>query len=301
MHRLNTFHHSGTDRCFMDRVMRPSLSTAAHMLLGEVSGGQIVCPGPGHSPADRSLVVSFKADAPDGFVTHSFAGDDFATCKDHVRQRLGLPNAGPISIGPTTPSDRRRPTKGNTDVAKWLWDQRVPIVDSPAETYLRSARVYGGRLQPTLGFLPATNTYPAALIAAYGVAMEPKPGMLAIADDAVLGVHLIKLKPDGSDRLRDGPECKVTIGRGFVAPIVLAPPNDLLGLVIAEGVEDGLIAHELTGLGAWAAGGASRMPSLADVIPTFIEVVTILVDDRPAVPTQANLRLACMPAASRCA
>ena len=78
----------------------------------------------------------------------------------------------------------------------------------------------------------------------------------------MVGVHLIKLKPDGSDRLRDDPKCKITIGKGVTAAITLAPPNDLLGLVIAEGVEDALTAHEATGLGAWAAGGAWRMSTL---------------------------------------
>src|SRR5262245_49591750 len=29
--------------------------------------------------------------APDGFVVHSFAGDDAIVCKDYVRQKAGLP------------------------------------------------------------------------------------------------------------------------------------------------------------------------------------------------------------------
>jgi hypothetical protein len=148
----------------------------------------------------------------------------------------------------------------------------------------------------TLGFLPATRRHPAALIAAFGIATEPEPGVLAIADEAVLGLHLIRLRPDGGDRLRDDPKSKITIGRGFVGPIVLAPPNDLLGLVIAEGVEDALIAHEVTGLGAWAAGGASRMPALAEVVPSYIEVVIILVDDNEAGRANANKLAACLHA-----
>ncbi len=62
-------------------------------------------------------------------------------------------------------------------------------------------------------------------------------------------------------------------------PIVLAPPNDLLGMSIAEGVEDGLTVHQSTGLGGWAAGSASRMPALAAVIPSYIECVTVVADD----------------------
>lgn len=70
-----------------------SLSAAAQMLGGEVTNGQILCPGPGHSPKDRSLSVRFSPDAPDGFVVNSFSTDDFGDCRDYVREKLGLPAA----------------------------------------------------------------------------------------------------------------------------------------------------------------------------------------------------------------
>ncbi len=55
--------------------------------------GQVVCPGPGHSPRDRSLAVRFHADG--GYVVHSFAGDDPMDCRDHVDRLLGLPRWKP--------------------------------------------------------------------------------------------------------------------------------------------------------------------------------------------------------------
>src|SRR5262245_55921935 len=64
-----------------------SLQQLARVLGGEVSGGQVRCPGPGHSPADRSMSVK-TADNEDGFVVHSHAGDRWELCKDHVRMRL---------------------------------------------------------------------------------------------------------------------------------------------------------------------------------------------------------------------
>ena len=71
---------------------------AAKLLGGDVSGNRVLCPGPGHSSADRSLSIKFDPGAPDGFVVHSFAGDDPIVCKDHVRTVLGLeafkPNNG---------------------------------------------------------------------------------------------------------------------------------------------------------------------------------------------------------------
>jgi hypothetical protein len=164
-----------------------------------------------------------------------------------------------------------------------LWMRSRQPVETIVETYLH-ARGYHGPIPATVRYLPANGAYAPALIAAYGIATERQetgPGVLSIADKELCGVHLINLLPDGTDRLRDD-GAKITIGKGIVAPIVLAPPNDGLGLCIAEGIEDALNAHQATGLGAWAAGGAGRLPMLADAIPRYIESVTILVDDNEA-------------------
>jgi hypothetical protein len=69
------------------------------------------------------------------------------------------------------------------------------------------------------------------------------------------------------------------IGHSTGSPIVLAPPNDLLGLAIAEGIEDALSAHEATGVGAWAAGCASRLPKLDKAVPQYIDAISILAHD----------------------
>jgi hypothetical protein len=62
----------------------------ARALGGEVRGEEILAPGPGHSASDRSLSVKPDANAPDGFVVYSFAGDDDIECKDYVREKAGL-------------------------------------------------------------------------------------------------------------------------------------------------------------------------------------------------------------------
>jgi hypothetical protein len=66
------------------------LRSLRQALGGHISNGQLLCPGPGHSAADRSLSVKIDAGAPDGFVVHSFAGDDPIACRDHVRAKAGL-------------------------------------------------------------------------------------------------------------------------------------------------------------------------------------------------------------------
>lgn len=70
--------------------MTLDLSTLARSLGGEISAGQVIAPGPGHSAADRSLAVKIAPDAPDGFIVFSHAGDDPLACKDYVREKAGL-------------------------------------------------------------------------------------------------------------------------------------------------------------------------------------------------------------------
>src|SRR5262245_41223022 len=68
----------------------PSLKALAEKLGGEVRGDEVFAPGPNHSDADRSMSVRPDDNAPDGFLVHSFAGDDAIACKDYVRKKLGL-------------------------------------------------------------------------------------------------------------------------------------------------------------------------------------------------------------------
>ena len=222
-----------------------------------------------------------------GFVMET-EGVGFREAVDRVATMAGMaaelennPPA-PATPPPREPDPTELHEKGDRlRLARQLWRRSLPAGSTIVETYLH-ARGYHSPVPATLRYLPASGVYPPALIAAYGIATEPEPGAIAIADDAVVGVHLIKLRPDGSDRLRDDPKCKITIGKDITAPIVLASPNDGLGIAVAEGIEDALIAHQETGLGAWAAGGAARLPMLANAIPDYIECVTILVDDNEA-------------------
>ena len=68
----------------------PNLQSLARALGGEVSGSQVLAPGPSHSTSDRSLSIKLDPSAPDGFVVYSFAGDDPIACKDYVRSKAGI-------------------------------------------------------------------------------------------------------------------------------------------------------------------------------------------------------------------
>jgi Toprim domain/CHC2 zinc finger len=141
-----------------------------------------------------------------------------------------------------------------------LWRKSAPIQGTIAEGYLRCARSYTGRIPATLRFLAGGNSYLPTMVGAFGIRK-------------VTGVHFTRLTPDG--RKADVERPKTFLGASSGSPIIIAPPNDLLGLAVTEGIEDALSAHQATGLGAWAAGAADRMPKLAAAIPAYIEAVTI--------------------------
>jgi hypothetical protein len=170
-------------------------------------------------------------------------------------------------------------TAERLSLARWLWSQRLHPRGTIVTTYLQR-RFINCPIPRTIGFLPAFRDFPPAMITAFGMAHETGDGGVAIRDDAVRGVHLTRLKPDGTDRER-GDRAKIMIGHSAGFPIILAPPNDLLGMAISEGIEDALTAHESTGLGAWAAGSASRIPGLADVVPSYVGCVNVVEDDDP--------------------
>jgi hypothetical protein len=247
------------------------LGAIARRLGGEAFGDQILCPGPGHfSPLDRSLSVKFASDG--SFVVHSFAGDDWVACRDHVKSRIGESPA-PQPIRMALPHE----TEKNLGRARHLWSCRKPIPGTPVETYLASRGV--SFFGESLGYLEA-GSYPyPAMIAAFGVPSEPEPGVIALSD--VRGIHLTFLKHDGSGKA-DVDRAKRMLGPSSSFPIAVAPINDLLGLSISEGIEDAISAYEATGRGSWAAGSAGRMAALATRIPGYVETVTIFADEDAA-------------------
>jgi hypothetical protein len=211
-----------------------------------------------------------------------FASYHCARCGEHghTRDRTAPPpDAAQLARARAETAERERTAASERlRKARWIWSKRKLIPSTIAEIYLRQARRYRGPLPATLGFLPARGKHGPAMIAAFGMPGELDPGRIAIADHAVRGVHITRLAPDGSGKA--GIEAdKIMLGTSLGAPIVLAPVNDLLGLAITEGIEDALSVYQATGLGAWAAGSASRLPALADAIPGYVECVTILVDD----------------------
>ena len=164
--------------------------------------------------------------------------------------------------------------------ARVIWQASLSIKGTLAERYLRDVRGIRCELPVTLRFLPASRPdYHPALIAVYGIPIEPEPGLLHIHDADVKGIQLTLLAPDGSKAKNEDGLSKIAIGPSLGWPIVVAPSNDGLALGISEGIENALNAHEGTGMGAWASTGAKKLAALAPTIPWYIETLTIFADD----------------------
>jgi hypothetical protein len=204
-------------------------------------------------------------------------GDDFITYHCERCAASGHAKAkGSQQSAPRPRPVKTEPTLDRSHTARFLWSQRKPIAGSIAEIYLRDCRGYRGPLPATLGFLPARGEHPPAMIAAFGIPSETEPGCLVVDDNAMTGVHLTKLKPDGFGKAGTDKD-KIMLGPSKGHPIVLQPVSDLGGLLIAEGIETTLAASA-SGLGLWAAGAASRLPAVADKMPSYVEAVTIIAD-----------------------
>jgi len=268
-------------RLAMSQSTAFDLTTLDRLTAGQLGAHDVPCPlcGPYKSrQGQRRQVLRIWRLEP------GFAGYHCARCGEsgYVRDR-DAPAPDPVKLAAARAEAAMRERAHEADrlaKARWLWSRRKPIAGMIAERYLRETRGIHCPLPATLGFLPAHGEYPPAMIAAFGLAHETEPGALAIANDAVRGVHITRLLHDGSDRER-GDLAKIMIGHSTGSPLVLAPPSDMAGLAITEGIEDALTMHEVTGLGAWAAGSASRLSALADAIPDYIDCVTVVVDDDP--------------------
>jgi hypothetical protein len=134
-----------------------TLSQIAKTLGGEISGNSVKAPGPGHSPEDRSLSVTLKPSAPDGFLAHSHAGDDDIKCKDYVREKCGLPSWQPRATSAQKDVDyiykdehslpyikitRRYKMSGKKDFPQSRWDGKTWVFgtkDMPKVPYLLPA------------------------------------------------------------------------------------------------------------------------------------------------------------------
>jgi hypothetical protein len=253
-----------------------SLTSIAAATGGEVVGRQVLCPGPGHSPKDRSLAVSLSRIPPDGFVCHSHAGDDWRLCRDHVRAKLGLPEWRPgdsnvnrwdfgqnqiqHKVEPCSPGARngRRDDQDKVkkiELAKAIWEESVDPRGTPAEAYLNSRALYMPtnhvphlvlRYHPHCPFGPGERA--ACLIAGFTC--------IKSGDVSLTGIHRIRV---------DQPERWPRTDRRMLGQVsgsaVMLHGTATDTVMIGEGIETVMAAMQLGIVGpddgAWAMGSAT--------------------------------------------
>ena len=252
--------------------MMHDIRTVARLLGGEVAGKNILCPGPGHSHRDRSLQVTLNTYAPDGFLVHSFAGDDWQVCRDYVRERLGLPAWEPgdeqnrrVDTSRIREWDRRTVEsesgprlRSDEDFerikrARAIWDEARDPRGTLVEAYfcLRRLALDDGIAGRVLRFHPRTpwrneNTGQTdrvpALIAAFR----------SLDDDEITAVHRIALDAKG-----------YKLGRrmlGLVHRTAVKLDDDVHDeLAIGEGVETCMAARLLGIRPTWALGSVGMI------------------------------------------
>jgi putative DNA primase/helicase len=129
------------------------LRAIARALGGEVAGlDQVLAPGPGHRPKDRSLSVRLSQHAPEGFIVHSYAGDHWRDCRDHVRSLLGITLPSEHGCSNTHQSRSQKPSRceDSEDArriarALKLWDEGRDPQGTLVERYLTGRKADGGR------------------------------------------------------------------------------------------------------------------------------------------------------------
>jgi putative DNA primase/helicase len=231
-------------------------------VIGGAVTGRDTCnvPGPGHSPADRSLSIRIDPADPLGFKTNSFAGDDWRVCRDYVAAALGLKHGGSRI---SSQAAKEIKTSGWSS----LWSETVSSVGTIVEKHLALLNLalpdeHEGvlRFHPSCPFGPGVR----------------QPCMVALFRDIKTNqpkaIHRTALTADGQK-----------IGRMSLGPIggcaiKLTPDEDVAeGLAIGEGIETTLGGMALNFRPAWALGSAGAIAKFP--VLSGIECLTILVDN----------------------
>jgi putative DNA primase/helicase len=253
-------------------MLTTDVRTLARLLGGQVAGrDRVLCPGPNHSRKDRSLQVTLSDYAPEGFLVHSFGGDDWQQCRDYVRERLGLPSWQPGDVREfdrrvvNAQSEARRPRVGDDLVrierARAIWNEASDPRGTLAETYLQLRRLtLDDDVLIALRFHPRcpwrnertgqTHRVP-ALIAAFR----------SLDDDELTGIHRVALTADGHK-----------LGRrmlGIVHRAAIKLDHQVTDeIAIGEGIETCMAARLLGIVPTWALGSVgmiAHFPVLAGV------------------------------------
>ncbi len=238
------------------------------------SYGTAKCPA--HDDREPSLSIRGGADGEPVFTC--FARCDWRDIKDVLRARGLLPERSERRRPyrryrpPTTPKPRPVDVdqQQRMEFARRKWHEAVPVVDSPAEVYLRERG-----LKPGLdGWAPSLRYHQALKHGPTGLLLPALVAAVTIWPDRnVVGVHRTFLTADGKKKA-PVTKPKMMLGKCAGGAVRLAPAEP--ELVLSEGIETGLSVQQATGLPVWATLSTSGLRSV--ILPPEVETVIIAAD-----------------------
>lgn len=253
-----------------------SLKSAASALGGVVTGSQILCPGPGHSPHDRSLCVTLdNSGLP---IVHSFCGDDWKACRDHVKARLGMTEHHRVKC-----KEERTKADAKPKLALELWSKAYPIEQTLGEKYLTETRGIPKNIVDRVSDL---RFAPRSIFYIDDKQVEAPTLIVALRDNCTNEIKAIQRIPLTSDGQKLDPPGKRMLGHASGCSIKLTADDEVTqGLAICEGLENGLSLLSAGIAPVWACGSAGAIAKF-DLLDG-IEALTIYAD-----PDAAGIRAA---------
>ena len=227
----------------------------AAALNGEVVGpDRVLAPGPAHSPKDRSMSVRLDPTAPDGFVVHSFAGDHWLDCRNHICAAIGLGQHRHTARRDLARPERR-PVTGSTAPtttagALALWNRASDAHGTVVEKYLAGRNLA----------LPAGDSVIRHIVEVGSRGAIMVSLMRDVVNDKPVAVHRTYLTDTGIKTRRK------FLGPSRGAAIKLARASDVL--TVAEGLETALAGSAAGMRSVWAMGSSGAigaLPSLSSV------------------------------------
>jgi hypothetical protein len=230
----------------------------------------------------------------DGFVCHSFAGDDFRDCRDHVRERLGL-TAAPRRRDPPPRVAPAGETRAEA-IAAWreafvraqiaaIVSRLAPVIGSPGEQYLRDIRCIDvDAVRDVLDRTDAIGWHSAVFFNApqrQGRPRHPLHGQLLGCIVAIMTDPVTALSTGAISRtyIDDGRKVGKAKSLGLGGGVVRISPDDEVtqGLFLAEGIESALAGMSIGLRPMWATGSTSIMAKFP--VLSGIEALTIVADN----------------------
>lgn len=174
------------------------------------------------------------------------------------------------------------------DAAAAIWRASLPLIGTPAETYLTNR---GVRIRPDSFRFVRTWTWCDFETGETGPDVPALVGVVVDGAGEFTGIQRIFLREDGSGKA-PMKRAKLSLGRVRGGALRLGPPNT--EILICEGPEDGLtLAQERPGASVWVSLGTSNMASIR--YPDIVHKIVICAQnddaaDRATDEAAASLR-----------